>query len=424
MYISTLVSLIALAPSAIQVSARPARSCGKKGGAAKVANGKGVYMLSNQASNAVVAVPIAQDGTLDEAGGSSTNTGGAGAAGIDGSTNAPSNPDALFSQSALTVAGNNLFAVNAGSNTLSMFAIDAQDPTKLTMLGQPAQLPGEFPVTVGASAKHNLACVGMTGSTAGISCAPFDAQQGLGEMDALRPFDLGQSTPPVGPTNTVSQVFFSDDQATMFATVKGDPTKNNTGFLASFAVDAACQGQAAAVAAQGEQASPEGTAVLFGSAAIPGSSDLFVTDASFGAAVLSTQQQQQAAASGGKARRQAAGAQVVGKGAVDGQKATCWAAISPATNTAFVTDVGVNHLVEMSLKDASIQSTTDLSANGDPGLIDLKAAGNMVYALSPGNGTTNAAVTVMDATAKKQVQHVDMQALGLDGNAMGMAVLE
>lgn len=302
-----------------------------------------------------------------------------------------------------------------------MFAIDAQDPTKLTMLGQPAQLPGEFPVTVGASAKHNLACVGMTGSTAGISCAPFDAQQGLGEMDALRPFDLGQSTPPVGPTNTVSQVFFSDDQATMFATVKGDPTKNNTGFLASFPVAAACQGgQAASVAAQGEQASPEGTAVLFGSAAIPGSSDLFVTDASFGGAVLSTQ----AAASGGKARRQAAGAQVVGKGTVDGQKATCWAAISPATNTAFVTDVGVNHLVEMSLKDASIQSTTDLSANGDPGLIDLKAAGNMVYALSPGNGTTNAAVTVMDATAKKQVQHVDMQALGLDGNAMGMAVLE
>ncbi|KAH8747295.1 hypothetical protein F5883DRAFT_721336 [Diaporthe sp. PMI_573] len=419
MYFSTLTFLFALAPSAIQVSARPARSCGSKGGAAKVANGKAVYMLSNQASNAVVAVPIAQDGTLDEAGGSSTNTGGSGAAGIDGSTNAPSNPDALFSQSALTVAGNNLFAVNAGSNTLSMFAIDAQYPTKLTMVGQPAQLPGEFPVTVGASAKHNVACVGMTGSTAGISCASFDAKQGLGAMDDLRPFDLGQSTPPVGPTNTVSQVFFSDDQATMFATVKGDPTKNNTGFLASFPVNAAGGCQAASVGAQGQQTSPEGTAVLFGSAAIPGSSDLFVTDASFGGAVLSMQQ----AAAGGSSQASGA-AQVVGKGVVDGQKATCWAAISPATNTAFVTDVGVNHLVEMSLKDASIQSQTDLSANGDPGLIDLKAAGNMVYALSPGNGTTNAAVTVMDATSKKQVQHLDMQALGLDGNAMGMAVLE
>lgn len=106
MYFYTFTFLIALAPSAIQVSARPARSCGSKGGDAKVANGKAVYMLSNQASNAVVAVPIAQDGTLDEAGGFSTNTGGSGATGIDGSTNAPSNPDALFSQSALTVAGN------------------------------------------------------------------------------------------------------------------------------------------------------------------------------------------------------------------------------------------------------------------------------------------------------------------------------
>lgn len=301
-----------------------------------------------------------------------------------------------------------------------MFAIDAQDPTKLTMVGSPVDLPGEFPVTVGASAQHNLACVGMSGSTAGVSCASFDATQGLGAMDALRPFDLGQTTPPVGPTNTVSHVFFSDDQSTMFTTVKGDPTKNNTGFLASFAVNAAGGCQAASVATEGTQSSPAGTAVLFGSSPIAGSSDLFVTDASFGAAVLSTQQ----AAAGGSAQGSGAAAEVVGQGKIDNQKATCWVAISPATNTAFVTDVGVNHMVEMSLKDASILGETDLSANGDPGLIDLKAAGNMIYALSPGNGTTNAAVTVMDANSKTQVQHLDMASLGLDKNAQGMAVLE
>lgn len=90
----------------MQVAARPAKSCGSMGGAAKVANGKAIYMLSNQASNSVVAVPIAQDGTLNEAGGSSTETGGAGANGVDGSTNQPAAPDPLFSQSALTVAGN------------------------------------------------------------------------------------------------------------------------------------------------------------------------------------------------------------------------------------------------------------------------------------------------------------------------------
>lgn len=301
-----------------------------------------------------------------------------------------------------------------------MFAIDAQDPTKLTMVGSPVDLPGEFPVTVGASKQHSLACVGMSGSTAGVSCASFDATQGLGAMDALRPFDLGQTTPPVGPTNTVSHVFFSDDQSTMLTTVKGDPTKNNTGFLASFAVNAAGGCQAASVATEGTQSSPAGTAVLFGSSPIAGSSDLFVTDASFGAAVLSTQQ----AAAGGSAQGSGAAAEVVGQGKIDNQKATCWVAISPATNTAFVTDVGVNHMVEMSLKDASVLGETDLSANGDPGLIDLKAAGNMIYALSPGNGTTNAAVTVMDANSKTQVQHLDMASLGLDKNAQGMAVLE
>lgn len=299
-----------------------------------------------------------------------------------------------------------------------MFAIDAKDPTKLTMVGQPVDVPGEFPVTVGASAKNNLACVGMTGSTAGVSCASFDAAQGLGAMDALRPFQLGQTTPPVGPTNTVSQVFFSDDESMVLSTVKGDPTKNNTGFLASFPVTAAGQGQAASVGADMAQTSPNGTAVLFGSSPIAGSSDLFVTDASFGGAVLSVQQ----AAAGGSAQASGA-AEVVGKGVVGNQKATCWVAISPATKTAFVTDVGVNHLVEMSLKDASIQGQVDLSANGDPGLIDLKAAGSMIYALSPGNGTTNAAVTVVGAQSKQQVQHLDMSSLGLDKNAQGMAVL-
>lgn len=106
MFVSTFAFLMVLAPSTMQVAARPAKPCGSKGGAAKAANGKAIYMLSNQASNSVVAVPIAGDGTLNEAGGSSTDTGGSGANGVDGSTNQPAAPDPLFSQSALTVAGN------------------------------------------------------------------------------------------------------------------------------------------------------------------------------------------------------------------------------------------------------------------------------------------------------------------------------
>jgi len=292
-----------------------------------------------------------------------------------------------------------------------MFAIDPKDATKLTMVGKPVAVTGEFPNTVAASQKNKLVCVGSTGAKAGVSCSSFSAQ-GMEAMDNLRAFDLKQSTPPTGPLNTVSQVLFSGDENTLFTAVKGDPTKNNTGFLASFAVSGARkhardQNVKKTVSKCGSRSSPAGTAVLFGSSIIPGSTDLFVTDASFGAAVLSI---------GSNA------ASVKGKAAIDGQKATCWVAISPATNTAFVTDVGTNRMVEMSVTDASIIGQIDLSANGDPGLIDLKAAGNFVYALSPGNGTTQAAVTVVDATSKKQVQHLQLEGMGAGKNAQGMAI--
>ena len=294
-----------------------------------------------------------------------------------------------------------------------MFSIDPKDPTKLTALGQPAAIPGEFPSTVAASAKNNMVCVGTTGAKAGVSCATFSSK-GLGKMDALRPFDLGQTTPPVGPLNTVSQVFFSDDETTLFTTVKGNPPANNTGFLSSFPVTAAsgCGGAEASLSTQETRSSPEGTAVLFGTKPIPGTTSLFATDASFGAVVLGVDTAKQAT--------------VLGKGSIADQAATCWVTINEVSKTAFVTDVGVNHVVEMSLEDASIISTTDLSANGDPGLIDLASGGNFVYALSPGNGTTKAAVTVMDVSGGeiKQVQHFKLNKKTTAGkNAQGMAVL-
>jgi len=395
---------------------------GKPSSAAGTA--KALYLITNDEANAVVALRIGADGLLSR--GSVNPTNGAGSVALN-SQKKPATPDALVSQSALTVAENVIFAVNAGSNTLSMLSIAPSDPTRLSLVGSPVAIPGEFPNTVAASAKNGLVCVGTSGALAGVSCASFSPSRGLSSMDALRPFDLGQTTPPVGPTNTVSQVFFSADEASLFATVKGDPPTNKTGFFSSFAVQArggAGTGKkgsgrsrargVAAVSAQEMRSVPGGTAVLFGSQSVPGSQNhVFATDASFGAALLSVDP------STGKAV-------TLAKGTVKGQVATCWVTLSPATGTAFVTDVGVNRLVEMSLQDASVISQLDLSANGDPGLIDLRAAGNFVYALSPGNGTTQAAVTVVDVSggpgSAKQVQHFELG--GMAGKrSMGMAVL-
>ncbi|KAM0809492.1 hypothetical protein AB5N19_09836 [Seiridium cardinale] len=367
-----------------------------------IATGKAVYILTNEQVNRVLALPIASDGTIN--GGApchSTATSGSGSNALL-ATGQLAGPDALFSQSALTIAGKFLFAVNPGSNTVSMFAFDERDPAKLTLIGQPALIPGEFPTTVAASNRIDQVCVGCTGAKAGVSCASFTAR-GLGAMDSLRPFELDQTTPPVGPTNTVSQVFFSDDHSMLLSTVKGDPASNKTGFLAAFPINGNN------VSHDGVMTSPNGTAVLFGSSTIPGSNSIFVTDASFGAAVLSIDTTGIAA--------------VQGKGTIDGQKATCWSTFSSATNTAFVTDVANNRLVEMSTSNASVISQIDLNANGDPGLIDLKAAGRFIYALSPGNGTTQAAVTVVDAISKRQVQHIQLEQAGLSKNAQGIAVL-
>lgn len=66
--------------------------------------GKAVYFITNNQQNAIVALRIGKDGTLSN--GSVTATGGAGSNSINGATNQPAGPDALASQSALTVAGN------------------------------------------------------------------------------------------------------------------------------------------------------------------------------------------------------------------------------------------------------------------------------------------------------------------------------
>lgn len=62
-----------------------------------------IYFMTNEANNAIVAIPIGNDGMLS--GGSMTATGGAGSNSIDGTTNEPAIPDPLIGQAALTVAG-------------------------------------------------------------------------------------------------------------------------------------------------------------------------------------------------------------------------------------------------------------------------------------------------------------------------------
>jgi len=257
-------------------------------------------------------------------------------------------------------------------------------------------------MSVTLSTSLGQACVANSGAKAGIACFSMSATKGLTPLDtSLRVFDIKQTTPPAGPLNTVSQTFFNEDSTALLTTVKGDPTVNNTGFLSVFPV------VNNAVSQQDVRSSPAGTAVLFGTALIPGTSNIFVTDASFGSATLSLSSSNIATVSASTP--------------ITDQKATCWAAFSDVTKSGFVTDVANNHLVEVDVGSGKLIKELNLT-NGNPGMIDLVSAGTFLYALSPGNATTKAAVTVFDVSGgqgtAKQIQN--FYPAGVTDSAQGM----
>jgi hypothetical protein len=293
-----------------------------------------------------------------------------------------------------------VFAVNAASNSLSAFSISWKDSTDLTLLNT-VDVGGDFPVTVAASSQLKMACVGSTGTASGVSCAPY-TKAGLGAFDALRSLPLGQSNPPTGPTNGIAQVFFNQDSTSLITIIKGNGTMPDTGFIAVYPV------QNGVPSMTPQKSVPADTAVMFGSANIPGTDNILVSDAAFGYVILA----------------QSDLSTPLAVTNITDQKATCWATVSTLTGTGFVDDVLVSHLVELDLTTGAIVSDVDSGNNGQ-GMIDLMAAGQRIYALSPGNGTVNGAVTVFDISggrgSVKSIQNLEIP--GITRFAEGMAVL-
>jgi hypothetical protein len=68
------------------------------------AKAKAIYFMTNEAENAVVALPMSLNGTL--ATGTTTSTGGAGGSEVSMTDGTPNGPDALGSQGSVQVADN------------------------------------------------------------------------------------------------------------------------------------------------------------------------------------------------------------------------------------------------------------------------------------------------------------------------------
>lgn len=354
--------------------------------------------MTNEGDNAVVALPVGKDGSLSTW--TTASTGGAGGSLVSPTDGTPDGPDALGSQGSVQVADHMVFAVNPASNSLSAFRISYEDPTDITFLNT-VGVNGDFPVSVAISSKLKIACVGSTGTTSGVSCAPY-TNAGLGAFDLLRSIPLGQSNPPTGPLNGIAQVFFNEDSSSLITIVKGNGSMPDTGYIAVYPVENGVPSITA------EKSVPAHTAVMFGSANIPGTDNILVSDAAFGFVILTLSDLSTPLAVTN----------------ITDQKATCWATVSTLTGTGFVDDVLVSHLVELDLGTGAIVSDIDAGNNGQ-GMIDLVAVGRRIYALSPGNGTVNAAVTVFDISggrgSAKSIQNLEIPGIGRF--AEGMAVL-
>lgn len=162
-----------------------------------------VFVLSNQAvDNAVLVYARAADGSLTYTG--SVPTGGSG-----GGTGG----DPLASQGALTLGSGFLFAVNAGSNELSLFSVHG---STLTLVDKQSS-GGTMPVSVAVSGFHVY--VLNAGGTPNISGFDLDPVRGalIPLQNSARPLVGGVAAKP-------AEVAFTEDGEGLLVTEKGTQT--------------------------------------------------------------------------------------------------------------------------------------------------------------------------------------------------------
>ncbi|OLC75188.1 MAG: hypothetical protein AUH83_08380 [Deltaproteobacteria bacterium 13_1_40CM_4_68_19] len=301
--------------------------------------------------NAIVIYDRSQDGTLTLAAAAPTGGNGSRAVG------APSDP--LASQNSLVYDRSHqlLFAVNAGSDTVSVFTVDG-DELELT---QVVSSGGPFPVSI--SVRKNLAYVldaGLAGFVSGFRIDDDHLDPLEGSTCAL---GLANTNPPFF-LSSPAQVGFTPDGKHLIVTTK------SFNLVDVFAVDH--DGLLSAQPVQNAEA-PLPFPFIFGPA------DLLVLATAGNSSVETFSVDQ--------------GGTLVPRGAPvpDGQAAACW--IVAARDFAYVANTGSNDISQYRVRgDGSAVLVNAIAASGIPGATDMTTAsgGNFLYVLSGTSSTVYA----------------------------------
>ncbi|GAM83058.1 hypothetical protein ANO11243_010440 [Dothideomycetidae sp. 11243] len=355
---------------------------------------KALYFLdSDPAGASIVALSVGADGIPRNP--IKTSTGGMGAIGVNG-TGAPNGADPLFSQGAVQVYGNMIFTVNAGSNTVSMFNINENDPQHPVLVGSPAATGGDFPMSLDYSPRLNKACVLSGGVKAGVTCFHVDARRGLQPLAPIRTLDsslIRETSPVNGPGGTTSQLLFNPDSSAVFVTIKGIPGTRN-GTILAYPVDGN-----GAIARKPVISQFSDLKLPFGFQFIS-RREMFLSDPSIGAALLTVNNDWTMTETA--------------RVNITTLKAVCWTAAS--SNTLYAIDAGTDNLYTF---DTSLKSTGSITLSEPApgkGLFDAVIADGMMYALGGAAG-----IAVIDTQARVQKQFVDLSAVAPRNHITGLA---
>ncbi|KAJ6544264.1 hypothetical protein B0H19DRAFT_298581 [Mycena capillaripes] len=341
--------------------------------------GAAYFMTNEPTGNYLVSSTIGSDGKLAlyEA----IHTDGVGAHGLP----APPGLDPLFSQGSIGVSEAKRFVanVNAGSNTVSVFAIDHLNPARLSMIGKPVSSGGEFPSSLAINAAGTRVCVVNGGKVNGVSCYKFDAREGLIPLkNTIRSLKLNQTTPATGPPNTPSQIIFSQDEKKLMVSVKA-------GFIAVWDINA-----------DGSLSSNfqtlTGGVLPFSLNHIPGKNALLASDPGVGYDIFDLDSNARTAAV---------------STAIPNQGANCWSVYSQQSGNFYIIDVGRSVLTEVHVANSLNSSIVKQYNIGTDGPIDSAVAtiGKKDFIYSLAANATGLTVLSVNGPGKAQVyQRVDV----------------
>jgi 6-phosphogluconolactonase (cycloisomerase 2 family) len=354
--------------------------------AASLANapaGAAFVQTNDPAGNSIVAYTRASDGSLTRAG--TYATGGNGAT----QSGAPTDP--LASQGSLVLDGRHstLYAVNAGSDTVSVFRVRGS----VLRLRQVVPSGGSFPTSVAVA--DRLVYVLNAGGPGTISGYRTHRGRLHPIRDSIRELGLGNATPPFF-LSSPAQIGFTPDRRQLLVSTK------NHGFVDSFAISDSGRPASAPVS------TPTGP-VPFAFVFDP-RGRLVLTDASGSANTY---------------RVDASGAlSPIGAPAPNGQTATCW--LVAARRFYYATNTGSNTITGYSERrgQLSLLEPDGVSATTDPGPIDIAASpdGRFVYELNGLAGTLGIYATGRDGSLTRRGTVTGLPAFNGSSGMEGLVV--